>query len=108
MEPSMKNGRAAGAIGVAIAALLLAGCTHDPTQPIGAPVLDSQFGNAVKRAKAMQVIRPEGIEVNDESYSGSAAQRAMDRYSNNGVPPAPNSAPSNGAPPLGAPVKAPQ
>lgn len=104
----MSNGRAGAVMGVAIAALLLASCTHDPTQPIGAPLLDSQFGHALKRAKAMQVIRPEGVEVNDEGYSGSAAQRAMDRYSSNGPASTPNAAPSNAAPGLGAPVKAPQ
>jgi hypothetical protein len=94
-------------MGVALSALLLAGCAHDPTQPIGAPVLDSQFGEAVKRARAMQVIRPDGIDVHDEGYSGSAAQRAMDRYSSNGAP-SPSAPPPNGAPQLGAPVKAPQ
>lgn len=106
----MSNRRVGVLIGVAIAMLLLAGCEHDPTKPIGAPILDSQFGNAVKRARAMQVINPEGVEVNDQGYSGSAAQRAMDRYSNNGANPAPNNAapPSNGASATASSVKAPQ
>jgi hypothetical protein len=90
--------------------VVLAGCEHDPTKPIGAPILDSQFGNAVKRARAMQTINPEGVEVNDQGYSGSAAQRAMDRYNNNGVTPSSqnNAAPANGAAGSGASVKAPQ
>jgi hypothetical protein len=105
----MRKGRAVVMLGVALAALLFAGCTHDPTQPIGAPVLDSQFGKAVKRARAMQIVHPDGVEVNDQGYSGSAAQRAMDRYSSNGSNgAASNGASSNGA--IGSPAssKAPQ
>ena len=106
----MSKGRICVVIGVALATLLLPGCEHDPTKPIGAPILDSQFGNAVKRARAMQTLNPEGVEVNDQGYSGNAAQRAMERYGNNGVTPTQNanSAPANGPTGAAASTKAPQ
>jgi hypothetical protein len=65
--------------GVACTVLMLSGCAQDMHYTIGAPVLDSRFGRAVKRAREMQVIRPDGVAVNDEGYSGKAAQGAMER-----------------------------
>jgi hypothetical protein len=63
--------------GVAIA---LAACTQNVPFGMGAPILDSHFGEAVARARAMQTINLEGTAVNDEGSSGKAAQTAMDHY----------------------------
>jgi len=61
-------------------ATALCACTQNIPFGLGAPILDSHFGEAVTRARAMQTINPEGIVVNDEGYSGKAAQNAMDHY----------------------------
>lgn len=87
---------------LAIVSATLSGCAQDPTHVIGAPVLDSQFGEAFRKARAMQVVYPDGVEKNDEGYSGKAAHSAMQRLesgSNNGASaPMPARAP---APPAG-------
>jgi hypothetical protein len=70
----------------------LCGCVHEPAHVIGAPVLDSRFGEAVTRARAMQVINPEGVTVNDQGYSGKAAHQAIERYEGRPIP-APSSNP---------------
>jgi hypothetical protein len=64
----------------------LCGCVHEPAHVIGAPVLDSRFGEAVTRARAMQVINPEGVTVNDHGYSGKAAHHAIERYEGRPMP----------------------
>jgi hypothetical protein len=61
-------------------AVTLCGCAHDPAHVIGAPVLDTRFGEAVTRARAMQIINPEGVQVNDQGHSGKAAHSAIERY----------------------------
>jgi hypothetical protein len=63
----------------------LCGCAHEPPRVIGAPVLDSRFGEAVTRARAMQIINPEGVPVNDRGYSGKAAHNAIERYDGRAV-----------------------
>jgi len=61
-------------------AIALCACTQNIPFGLGAPILDSHFGEAVTRARAMQTINPEGVEVNDQGYSGKAAHNAMDHY----------------------------
>jgi hypothetical protein len=72
-------------LSIAAAALALSGCASEGFG-IGAPILDSHFGEAVTQARAMQVIHPDGAEVNDEGYSGRSAQRAMELYGGAGKP----------------------
>ena len=93
-------------LGFAVGATLY-GCAHEPPHVIGAPVLDSRFGEAVTRARAMQIINPEGMPVNDQGYSGKAAHNAIERYDGRAVPaPSPTHSssqpPSSNAPPNGA------
>ena len=93
-------------LGFALGTTLCA-CAYDPAHVIGAPVLDSRFGEAVTRARVMQVINPQGVDVNDQGYSGKAAQNAIERYDGRAVPvPSPthsSSQPtSSNAPPNGA------
>jgi hypothetical protein len=84
------------------AATLLAGCAQDPSFHRGAPNLESHFGDAVRQARAMQVIHPEGAAVTkDEGYSGKAADRTMRSYDG-----APAAAAPTGAVPV-APAVAP-
>src|SRR5687767_10427849 len=80
----------------------LCGCAHDPAQVIGAPVLDSRFGEAVTRARAMQIINPEGVPVNDQGYSGKAAHQAIERYDGRAVS-VPSSNHSSSRPPASNP-----
>jgi hypothetical protein len=61
-------------------AIALCACTQNVPFGLGAPILDSHFGEAVTRARAMQTINPDGVAVNDEGYSGKAARNAMDQY----------------------------
>jgi hypothetical protein len=61
-------------------AIALCACTQNIPFGMGAPILDSHFGEAVTRARAMQTINPEGATVNDEGYSGKAVHNAMDKY----------------------------
>ena len=79
-------------------AAALWGCARTAPFQIGAPVLDSHFGEAVTRAKQMQTINPEGVTVNDEGYSGKAALIAIDRYESSAVRSAGQSASSTPAP----------
>ena len=65
---------------IIMATAALWGCANTPPFQIGAPVLDSHFGEAVTRAKQMQIINPEGVNVSDQSYSGRAAHTAIERY----------------------------
>ena len=80
-------------LGLALGATLC-GCVHEPAHVIGAPVLDSRFGEAVTRARAMQIINPEGVTVNDHGYSGKAAHQAIERYDGRAIP-APSSSPAS-------------
>lgn len=81
-------------------AIALCACTRTVPFGIGAPILDSHFGEAVTRARAMQTINPEGVTVNDEGYSGKAAHNAMDHYERGRSPaPSPQGMPvGNGTP----------
>jgi hypothetical protein len=80
------------------------GCGKTASFQIGAPLLDSHFGEAVTRAKQMQIINPEGVDVSDDGYSGKAAHSAIDRYESaakGAAPsasntPAPDATPKNG------------
>jgi hypothetical protein len=70
--------------------IVLCACARPVPYGIGAPVLDSHFGEAVIRARAMQTINPEGVTVTDAGYSGKAAHKAMDLkdvVTNIGAPP---------------------
>jgi len=75
-------------------AIALCACTRTVPYGIGAPILDSHFGEAVTRARAMQTINPDGVAVNDDGYSGKAAHNAMDQYERG----RPVSAPAQGIP----------
>jgi hypothetical protein len=80
-----------------IVAATLWGCGNTASFQIGAPVLDSHFGEAVTRAKQMQIVNPEGVDVSDEGYSGKAAHSAIDRYESaaaKGAAPSSSSTPS--------------
>ena len=68
----------------AIVGAALWGCANSPPFQIGAPVLDSHFGEAVTRAKQMQIVNPQGVDVYDQSYSGKAAHTAINRYESSG------------------------
>ena len=72
----------------------LCGCVHEPAQLIGAPVLDSRFGEAVTRARAIQVINPEGVTASDQGFSGKAAHRAIERYEGQPAPGGSSNSPS--------------
>ena len=96
------NGRHIVLLTAAIGSLALTGCAQDTTHAIGAPILDSHFGKAVQRARAMQVLYPEGTPAHDASYSGKAAQAAMERLE----PPAASPAPASSAPLPSTPGKA--
>jgi hypothetical protein len=72
--------------------IMLCACTRPVPLLIGAPILDSHFGEAVTRARAMQTINPEGVTVNDDGYSGRAAQKAMDQYDRGAPAAAPHAA----------------
>ena len=61
-------------------AIALCACSRTVPFGIGSPILDSHFGEAVTRARAMQTINPDGVTATDEGYSGKAAQNAMNRY----------------------------
>ena len=60
------------------------GCGKTASFQIGAPLLDSHFGEAVTRAKQMQIVNPQGVDVYDQSYSGKAAHTAINRYESSG------------------------
>jgi hypothetical protein len=80
-------------------AITLCGCARNMPHVIGAPVLDSHFGEAVTRSREMQTIRPEGVAVSDDGYSGKAAQLAIQRHESSAKPAAPSggsSAEANG------------
>jgi hypothetical protein len=98
------NARRSVLIAAMFGCLGLTACAQDVIHPIGAPLVDSHFGEAVKKAQAMQVIHPEGVEADDPGYSGKAAHNAIERYDM----PASNSAARASAPQSEGKTKAPK
>ena len=67
-------------LGASSGVLLLCGCAIDAGWTGAAPVWESQFGQAVSKARAVQIIHPEGVAADDDGFSGKAAEVLMQGY----------------------------
>ena len=60
---------------------VVSGCAQQTSFHQSTPRMDAQFGQAVKRARAAQVIHPDGVVIRtEEGFAGRAAEVAMQGY----------------------------